>query len=355
MRAIECSARAGRARSGVAGRILGWTLACASLALPGGVPCGAAAQEPEALSPEAQEQQQREVDRLVAEYNAVPRLKFGWQPGMRGWVDGEYVHRRTQQGEPLVGRGSVRYRFETEEHERGLRLVIPSYELVDLAPGVSGNLALDGASRLASEASLMLSTLVVNANGRIQLVAPADPIAIYARERLNELSAADEVELADKRRISKGIATQAVVARVDDDLWKGIVIRWEGLPRAGLEAPARIQLDDLGEADVTFRFAVEENVPCTKGEDPGRCVRISQTIEPDPDQLAQLVESAGLASYELLEDTSVVTEPDTLVPHRVHMRRGYRAARAGKPPFDRVDEQILIFTYDDKSTAASTP
>jgi hypothetical protein len=355
MRRIECSAQAGRARSGVAGRILGWSLACVSLALPGSLPSGASAQEPEALSPEATEEQRQEAERLLAEYSAVPRLKFGWQAGMRGWVDGEYVHRRTQQGEPLVGRGSVRYRFEVEEHERGLRLVIPRYELVHLAPGVSGNLPLDGPTRLASEAGLMLSTLVVGPSGRIELVELADPIAIYTRERLNQLATANEVELADKRRVSKGVASQAVVARVDDDLWKAIIIRWEGLPRAGLQAPARTELDDLGEADVTFRIAVEENVPCTKGEDPGRCVRVRQTMEPNADQFAQLIEESGLSSYELLEDTTVITEPDSLVPHRVHLRRGYRAARAGKPPFDRVDEQILIFTYDDKTTAAQTP
>ncbi len=67
------------------------------------------------------------------------------------------------------------------------------------------------------------------------------------------------------------------------------------------------------------------------------------------------MEAAGLVSYEVLEDTTVITEPDTLVPHRVHLRRGYRGAREGKPPFDRVDEQILIFTYDDKPTASRGP
>jgi hypothetical protein len=93
---------------------------------------------------------------------------------------------------------------------------------------------------------------------------------------------------------------------------------------------------------------LEAEVPCRAGERSDGCVRLVTHAVPDPAVLAQIGAAVGAQRMTVSRDATLITEPQTLLPHRceIRSRRTYSAAITGTVrDIEEVETRTWVFTY----------
>jgi hypothetical protein len=155
--------------------------------------------------------------------------------------------------------------------------------------------------------------------------------------------------LAAQPPAERARAVQDVEARLAET-WKLLVGAWAGreLPLgATYAATAPETMPGGSSARVRIAIQADGRVPCWRGDREARCVRVQIRSQPEqratdalvPTLLAVLAPGRGIAPHDVVPDVAtvmtsavVITEPDTLVPHRFVLRR--RFVLTGSTPTD---------------------
>lgn len=129
------------------------------------------------------------------------------------------------------------------------------------------------------------------------------------------------------------LARVAVIRLAEE--WTAMVSFWAGATlRIGATYEVRQRIpSESGTAEVTAQFSLDGRVPCTPGTFETRCVRLRMRSTPDTAAITGLRETLAadlnVADEAVLEasvsdEMTLVTEPETLVPHRWSHRRTTR-------------------------------
>jgi hypothetical protein len=146
-------------------------------------------------------------------------------------------------------------------------------------------------------------------------------------------------------------ASDAVLEREAADRWYGSVGLWNGRALTRGEPSQWTTMQPVpipGGAEIAlarqFRFEFVQRVPCLEGETGEQCVELTMTTEIAEEERKRAAEAlhqslgADAAHYEFPDnriELRMVTDPDTLLPYRVHQSR-----RSGMIMMDGEDEGV---------------
>jgi len=169
-----------------------------------------------------------------------------------------------------------------------------------------------------------------------------------------------------QRPAERARAVQEIEARLEQT-WKLLVGAWAGreLPLgATYAATAPESIPGGGTLRVRIAIQADGRVPCRRTDHEARCVRVQLQSQPEeraadalvPTLLAVLAPDRKIAPDEIVPAVAsivtsavVVTEPDTLIPHRFVLRRRY--ILAGSTPtepnlaLDRAEEITRVCAW----------
>jgi hypothetical protein len=269
----------------------------------------------------------------------VVALRFAWPRELA--ADVTYARARTQEGKPA---GALELRGKLAVAPRGEDLVV-RYQ------GWAGG---DGDAAAVLRASEKVA-LVVGEDGRVRSVdGVAD--AVDAMRRLPGFSGD-----APATRKALDLAPQ-LVEKEARETWALLVGFWSEndleLSEA-YETESEVPVAAVPGATVRIRVEVRATrwVDCP-GPKGGRCVELKMRSQADREDAAKvvsaLVERLGaprdavkgaLGDLAVVTDATVITEPSTLVPHRLEIRKTGEATGPGGATISRVDAQTWTYAY----------
>jgi hypothetical protein len=275
---------------------------------------------------------------------AAPRpkivaLRFAWPRDLA--ADVTYARSRTQQGKPAAG---LELRGKLAVAARGEDLVV-RYQ------GWTGG---DGDAAAAVRATEKVA-LVVGEDGRVRSV---DGVA-DAVEGMRKLPAFSGDAPATKKALE--LAPQ-LVEKEARETWALLVGFWSEndleLSEA-YETESEVAVPLVPGLTVRIRVEVRATrwVDCP-GPKGGRCVELKMRSQPDREDAAKVVNAlmerlgvprqavqGALGELAVVTDATVITEPSTLVPHRLEIRKTGEATGPGGETISRVDAQTWTYAY----------
>lgn len=292
----------------------------------------------------------------AARRDDVVSLRFAWPDPLTAEV--AYRRTRTRTGDP-ASTFTARYTQVAERRGDGWHI---------RASGTrwSGDLpfpeAIADDARRASEAVVQRVAL----DGEFSGLEGADALRPV-------LTAALERPDLRKEQVERAVATGEAAMRAEsEEMWNLGVGFWIGADlelgaRYGMENEAEVPLLSGTTAEYQVEFSARRRVPCLATEREARCVEITLRSVPAPQVLpritkALLVRLAGseaAAATGALREVSVenelvlVTEPATLLPHRLVWTRRVRATADGNDA--HAVEQVDRREYDYRYGVAKKP
>ncbi len=198
------------------------------------------------------------------------------------------------------------------------------------------------------------------------LVEVVEPDGRYRAARGVGDAVAGSAALRDRSPAETARAVREIEGRLAET-WKLLVSAWAGreLPLGATYAATAPEAMPGGET-VRVRIAIQADgrVPCSRADAAGGCVRLRLYSQPEERAsdalvgplLAILLPGAGLAPDDVVAEVAsiatsavVVTEPDTLIPHRFSLRRRYALSGStpGEPELarERAEEITRVCTW----------
>jgi hypothetical protein len=269
----------------------------------------------------------------------VVALRYAWPRDLA--ADVEYARTRAQTGRPST---SVQLRGKLAASPRGKGVAV-RYQ---------------GWAGAQGEAAAMLRAaervvLVVGEDGQAQAVEGTREAA----EALRKIPPFDSDAPQVRKVLELAPASLEKEAR---ELWAVLVGFWnENDLEIGEAYVSESEVPIPAVPGSTVRLRVEARaarwVDCPRPER-GRCVELTMRSRPDREDVARVVgalmEKLGvpkqavqgaLGELATVMDATVVTEPSTLVPHRVDVKRTSEAAGPGGEAITRVDERRWTYVY----------
>ncbi len=289
-------------------------------------------------------------------------LGFGWPAGFRARVTGAESRRLGAGLARDETRTELSYRVTLEPAPGGARIRYDDFALPDSR--ANGLVRLTSVPGLEPLTAALQPSFLVSQDGRFAGTPDLDEVVLSINRELAALHARPQglppgAPLLPTRFSAELFRRHAPVE------WWPLVELWAGRE---IELGARYQLSLMTRLPllegVSIRMdgelQVSGRVPCDAGgSGPARCIELVLISRPDPLALAPLLEGgrAGresgadaattLASLELDESVRLVTEPETLVPHRVATSRRARLALRladGSLHTDALDQELdLVF------------
>lgn len=257
------------------------------------------------------------------------RLTFAWPDRVQARVRRE----RLRRGGRDETRSGASFQMTAQRDSDGYLIGYTDFELEGGAEGEAGQL-----SRIAN----MGPSYRVALDGQFGAIVDLDRLLTALEGMLAEIPEAQR-ELVRERFVNPELLTQMAVSD-----WNQRVASWAG---AELDAGDTYQLDAevampvLGAEQVPTKsfFELTRDVPCNEDDVARRCVRIDMLTMPDPASLRELLsrfvervapdEDAAnrpaLGGLRLRSRVQLVTDPDTLLPHRMREEKSTRFQLAG--------------------------
>ncbi len=269
-------------------------------------------------------------------------LTFAWQPGLRGTVTQTMDQSTGVMGMQMEQRMVTRYAIEVLDHPEGVLIRFRDGEMLESSmPGLPG-MPSDALPAGAEEFTSLMATASYDAivDGQGQLVRIERDEATRAR-----LEAVMEEMLAPLREMSnempamfEGLLSEETLNATVKQSWNTslgfrpgdeVVVGETYTSRDELPFPVmqnRSVLMDLA-TTVTGRVA------CRKGGAPDGCVRMLTDARTDPEDIRMMMEEMfdqmlanapvemeiSMGAFEQTFRVEAITEPATLVPHRVSL------------------------------------
>jgi Flp pilus assembly protein TadD len=277
-------------------------------------------------------------------------LRFAWPIGLRGRIDLHTTRVELKKGVLDTTEQRMSTRFTVERHPEGRLVAFSDFRVAT----DSGNAALDVVSRADPQS---LPGLVVDGNGVLQRLERFEPFVESVRRSLAPAidslvgRSPGAVQLLDRmlhpdvllRQISDDWAL-AVTFWSNEDLVPGTVYEYA-------DSAANAVTPDVT-VGVQYEFALEKRAACQLGRADSTCVALIVISEPSP--AAMKASASGLIgqflggrdtrwkmdSLSAMNRVYVVTEPATLVPHRVIVEQVIRGLMRGP-----VDSTLTLLRY----------
>jgi hypothetical protein len=277
-------------------------------------------------------------------------LGFAWYDGLTAQVT--YSTSRLRTGDDPES-GESRYRMVVRGEGDVLKVVS---EDVELPPE----------EQQAAAEPVRIPTVVVNRRGDFLRIEGTEALFAHVETALEE-----QGETAEQRQKVLGILRAGMVEGAKE-MWHVQVAAWHGVTLEQgkpVTRPARLLPAALANVvvPVTETLSYEGAVPCAEGETERRCVRLVLLARSVESELAG-VKAALLARVKALAGeegpdyqvdelqvehrTELVTEPGTLIPHRVRTTRRTRLVfltdKALRTEDDQREEVEYVYVYDTK-------
>jgi hypothetical protein len=275
----------------------------------------------------------------------VVALKFGWPADLTGNVS--YRWERTKAGKPPLGTALSAHLVVASEG-RNLRVAYRDWKREPA----------DNATAGGPVTNLERMVTIVDRNGALvrvdSKVSADDAFKVASTSPGGARLGADA-----KKQVAEMIP--ALTEQATAKTWDMLVGAWAGVE---LEIGAELESDDEGPVPLVpgatlkthLRIRAERFLDCP-GRPGKRCVELKLRSEPDPESLAKAAESLGAkfgtkglgaGDMSAVEEFTLVTEPDRLIPHLLDVTRtvGARAASpGGAPPSPQIDHTTWTFDY----------
>lgn len=269
----------------------------------------------------------------------VVALRYAWPRDLA--ADVEYARTRTQTGRPTT---TVQLRGKLAASPRGKGIAV-RYQ---------------GWSGAQGEAAAMLRAaervvLVVGEDGQAQAVEGT-------REAAGALRKIPPFD-SDAPQVQKALElAPASLEKEARELWAVLVGFWNENDLQlgeGYVSESEVPIPALPGSTVRLRIEASAArwVDCPRPEG-GRCVELTMRSRPDKEDVQKVVGAlmdklgvpkqavqGALGELATVMDATIVTEPSSLVPHRVDVKRTSEAAGPGGETMTRVDAQRWTYAY----------
>lgn len=291
----------------------------------------------------------------------VVALRFAWPEKLEAQVT--YRSTRTRTGQP--GRSSVSRYAQTARRE-GERYRISVHDV-----------RLEGDLPIPPGASVTTEDFVAATEAMVQIVTGEGELAaIEGTEAVRALLAKTlEATQIPPEHLERALAMgDAAMKAESQESWNLAVGFWIGADlelgeRYGLENEAELPLLPGTTAKYEVEFGVARKVPCTASEKTLRCVEVSLRSVPDPEVMpkittALLTRLAGpeakipadaIREMAIENELLLVTEPATLVPHRLVWTKAIRMTAQGEGEEASTIEQLDRREYEYRYAAEEKP
>lgn len=278
--------------------------------------------------------------------------RFAWPVGLTAQVT--YSTSRLRTGEDPES-GESRYRMVVKGEGDALKVVS---EDVELPP--------EEQKAVAAAEPVSIPTVVVNRGGDFLRVEGTEATLAKVDKLMEQ-----QGQPAEQRQQVLGILRDAVVEGARETWhvqvagWRGVTLE-KGKPvtrQARMSPPALASVV----VPVTETLTYEGAVPCAEGETVARCVRLTFEAKPVESELpgvraaflgrVKALAGAEAPDYQLDElrvehRTELVTEPGSLIPHRVRTTRHTRVVfvedKEKRAEDDQREEVEYVYVYDVK-------
>ena len=263
-------------------------------------------------------------------------LGFGLPAGFTARVTGEETSLFVSDADREESRMQMSYRVRLEPNAGGARVQYDDFALPD--PRTDALVRLAEIPGLEGLGAALRPSFVVSTDGRFEGAPDLDGVVAAINHELDALNARPSGPPGGAPLLPARFSAALFRRHADSD-WRPMVELWAGREielgaRYAVEMETRLPLL----AGVSIRMAgelhVSGRIACDDADRAMRCVELRMASRPDPDALAPLLEDRDatppapvvLSALELDETVRVVTEPETLVPHRVSTARRARLA-----------------------------
>lgn len=315
----RCHPATSRRRANVAGLFLAvLPLACAAPAAP---------------RPAASPVPAAEVERI--------ELGFAWPESFSARVTGAETSRFVAGVVREESSTQMSYRVRVEPAADGVRVRYDDFALLD--PRTDALVRLASVPGLEALGAALRPSFLVSKDGHFAGTPDLDRVANAVNRELEALRAQPSGPPADAPRLPARFSGELFRRHAPAD-WEPMVELWTGREielgaRYAVDLVTKLPLLEGVSIRMTGELRVSGWIPCAPSDSAARCVELVLVTQPAPGTLDQLRDAAESRSdptshaamvtvdaLELDERVRIVTEPETLVPHRVSTDRRARLA-----------------------------
>lgn len=286
-------------------------------------------------------------------------LEFGWHAGMYAEVEQTKLRQR---GHAPPSTTTTRYAFDVSRLDGGELLVAPRRETIQHSRSGDAS-SVPQVQQLEAVARAVLPSYVVSAKG--EFVRLHDLPAAQA-EALRLLAQWAEPPTVDGGKLAEQLTQDYFLTSLNRDAWQSLVGYWRG----GQLAMGQEFQDSSREptpllpgetVKMSVRVQVKGQVPCERQGLPRRCVEIEVHSTPDRGDITRIIQTFLTRtmpttlgnmqmSMDMTQTLQLVTEPDSLIPHRYDITKDMRVSVGpkGRDPAHTAAERQethVRFTY----------
>jgi hypothetical protein len=285
------------------------------------------------------------------------RLRFAWPVGTRAQVETtRYRERVAETSDTTLGRAS--YQMSVTSHPDGLLISHDNFVFPALGP-TSTNL-----QAVAERIGALVPQYVVDGEGAFVRIHDVNRMKALLDSMMTQLLGPIDPGPA-RQTLESMLSTEALTGLAAQD-WNAIVGMWAG---ADLELGEVYEMEERtplpmvpgAVVPMVSEFSIEGRTSCVEGGSDRNCVEIQLVAEPDADSMKQALTrfmqrlasdpSLGGIGFEELQVESgviLITEPGTLLPHRVTLSRTVSGVVSGggqRGKISQVDVKTFKYTY----------
>lgn len=308
---------------------------------------------------------------VTGEATDTLRLRFDWHPGLEGRVEVERLRvRRTPGGEDTTF-AEARYRLRALDHPEGRVIVHEEVTLPTLQ--LAAAVDVDGERmrrRLSDHVEAVAPGCVVRDDGAFLRLEGGEALAAAIGSHVERvLAGRPRDELERIRRALGSLLTEEFLRNLAAQEWNALVGFWA---RRGVVTGRMQELRRMEEvpffADMriptVYQYRTAGRVPCHEADPDRSCVELRLRSFPDAESLhgglertmeelgAEPGEGPGVRNLVIENSVLLVTEPRTLIPHRLETRRrvsGSVAREEREPaPFGLTERATYRYVYPDR-------
>lgn len=287
------------------------------------------------------------------------QLRFGWPAGMQARVATTRFRERISETADTTA-GGAWYRMNVHAHDEALLI---SYDDFSFPPSADTTQASQLAA-VSEQASAMVPKFIVDSTGTFVGIHDVEMVRLRLDSLLARLLGPEDLASA-REGLASALSEEALTGLAAQE-WNAIVGMWVD---ADLEMGAAYEFEEMAElpmipgAEVRMvsEFSVERRTPCIEGGAIEDCVEIRLVSFPDPDAMKEVLTQfmerllsvpglGGLAFESLVMENEMVliTEPETLRPHRVWLSKsvtGVVSADGERSEVSQTDVRTYAYTY----------
>ncbi len=285
------------------------------------------------------------------------RLRFAWPVGTRAQIETtRYRERVAETSDTTLGRAT--YQMSVRSHPDGLLIAHDNFVFPALGPA-STNL-----QAVAERIGALVPQYVVDGEGSFLRIHDVNRMKAMLDSMMTQLLGPIDPGPA-RQTLESMMSAEALIGLAAQD-WNAIVGMWAG---ADLELGEVYEMEEQtplpmlpgAVVPMVSEFSIEGRISCVEGGSDRNCVEIQLVSQPDPDSLKQILTqfmqrlasgtSSGGVGFEDLQVESgviLVTEPGTLLPHRVTLSKrvtGVLSAAGERSKVSQVDVRTFKYTY----------